>query len=136
MRRARSGRPATSTSASWASSAGPLLVNVGGIDPVLSNIASSPIIEIDLRIRLVRPAVPARTLRPYDTYASTAALWALRPAERTPGRPPCSRYSKVGPAGTPDASVSRSPYPGSDVVWTYDPGTSSTCAPTARPPTS
>ena len=57
----------------------PLLVNVGGIAPVLSNIEASPIIENDLRIDGSVVQHPPGRFAPYDTYAATAALWALQP---------------------------------------------------------
>jgi len=99
----------------------PLLVSVGGIDPVLSDIAASPITEIDLRTDSSVVQNPPGRFAPYDTYAATGALRALRPADHT--RPAAVfSYSRVVPAGTPAASVAIT-YPGSDAVWTYDPAT-------------
>lgn len=99
----------------------PLLVSVGGIQPVLDNIANSPIIENDLR---VDPSViqnPPGRVAPYDTYSSTAALWALQPTQHTPPQP-VFQYSANVPAGVPGASVAIA-YPGANVVWNYDPAT-------------
>ncbi len=100
----------------------PLLVNVGGIDPVLANIAASPIIENDLRIdSSVVQHAPGR-VAPYDTYASTSALWGLRPAQPTPSAPVFT-FSKTVPTGTPAASVAVPFSSNSNVVWKYDPAT-------------
>jgi hypothetical protein len=99
----------------------PLLVNVGGIDPVLANIADSPIIENDLRVDASVVENPPGRVAPYDTYASTAALWAQHPTVRTPPSP-VFQYSVALPSGTPATSVSI-PYGGGQVVWNYDPAT-------------
>jgi hypothetical protein len=100
----------------------PLLVSVGGIDPVLDNIAASPIIENDLRVdSSVVQHVPGR-VAPYDMYASTSALWGLQPAQTTPPAPVFG-FSTAVPAGTPAASVAIPFSSNSNVVWNYDPTT-------------
>lgn len=99
----------------------PLLVNVGGINPVLANIADSPIVENDLRTDDSVVQHPSGRVAPYDTYAATAALWAQHPDDRTPPGA-IFRYSTAAPAGTPATSVSI-PYAGGPVVWNYDPAT-------------
>jgi hypothetical protein len=97
----------------------PLLVNVGGIDPVLSNIEASPIIENDLRVdSSVVQNIPGR-VAPYDTYASTAALWGLQPSQTTPPAPVFT-YGAAVPAGTPAAAISIPFSSSSDVTWEYD----------------
>jgi hypothetical protein len=100
----------------------PLLANVGGIQPVLDNIENSPIQEIDLRTHGAANVHPPGRFAPYDTYAMTSALWALQQPNQNAAPSPVFTYSKVPPIGTENASVSI-PYPGSNVVWTYDPGT-------------
>ena len=54
----------------------PLLVHVGGINPVLANIAASPLVNVDLGNygRLITH--PAGRVAPYSTYSSTAQLWS------------------------------------------------------------
>lgn len=99
----------------------PLLVNVGGIDPVLSNIENSPILENDLRTHGSAVQNPPGRFAPYDTYAATSALWALQPSQ-TAAPSPVFTFSKATPVGTKNTSVSI-PYPGSNVVWNYDPST-------------
>jgi hypothetical protein len=98
----------------------PLLVNVGGIQPVLDNIENSPIQEIDLRTHDAANVHPPGRFAPYDTYAVTSALWALQPNQDAAAPSPVFTYSKTPPIGIENASVSI-PYPGSNVVWTYDP---------------
>jgi len=97
----------------------PLLVNVGGIDPVLSNIAASPILENDLRIHSsVVQHAPGR-FAPYDTYAATSTLWGLQPGQKTTPASVFS-FSQAVPTGTPAASVAIPFSSTSNVVWTYD----------------
>ncbi len=97
----------------------PLLVNVGGIDPVISNIEASPIVENDLRVdSSVIQNIPGR-VAPYDTYSATTALWGLHPHDTTPPNPVFA-YSTVAPSGTPATSISIPFSPDSDVTWNYD----------------
>jgi hypothetical protein len=98
----------------------PLLVNVGGIAPVLSNIEASPIIENDLRIDGSVVQHPPGRFAPYDTYTATASLWALQPGESAPPAPVFS-FSATVPTGMP-ASAIAIPFSGtSNVDWTYSP---------------
>ncbi len=100
----------------------PLLVNVGGINPVLSNIEASPIIENDLRVdSSVVQNIPGR-VAPYDTYSSTSALWGLHPHEVT-APSPIFAYSSAPPPGTPATSISIPFSSNSNVTWTYDAAT-------------
>ncbi len=98
----------------------PLLASVGGIDPVLSLINQSPVTELDLRY--VPASViqhPAGRVAPYDTYASTAALWGLKPNDKTPPQP-VFRFSDTVPSGTPVSSVTIPFSSSSTPTWTYD----------------
>jgi hypothetical protein len=96
----------------------PLMAFVGGIDPVLKNIADSPIIENDLRFDTsVVHREPGRSA-PFNTYAATSALWNLHPSENKPPSP-VFRFSSTPPAGTPATSVSIA-YTVSPVTWRYD----------------
>jgi len=96
----------------------PLLVHVGGIAPVLANIVTSPLINIDLGNY---PSVVQRVagrVAPYSTYAATASLWALRPGNTTPPAPVFT-FSTDPPAGTTVGTVTI-PFSGeADVVWSY-----------------
>jgi Protein of unknown function (DUF3048) N-terminal domain/Protein of unknown function (DUF3048) C-terminal domain len=97
----------------------PLLVNVGGIGPVISNIEASPIIENDLRVdSSVVQNIPGR-VAPYDTYASTAALWGLQPSQMTPPAPVFT-YGAAVPVGRPATTISIPFSSSSDVTWNYD----------------
>jgi hypothetical protein len=100
----------------------PLEAHVGGINPVIANIDASPIVNLDLGAYAAVDQHPAGRVAPYDTYASTAALWALKPTDTTPPAP-IFAYSDTTPKGFPVASVSI-PFSGnSNVVWHYDPRT-------------
>jgi len=100
----------------------PLLANMGGIDPVLANIEASPIIELNLLdLGTATQHVPGR-VAPYDTYASTAALWGLKSTDTTPPAP-IFTYTNATPSGpgvSPVASVSIPFSTYSTVVWKYD----------------
>jgi hypothetical protein len=101
--------------------AAPLLVHVGGIDPVLASINASPIVSVDLR-RFTSPVVqhlPGR-VAPYNTYTSTEAIWSLRPADTSPPSPVFT-FANTPLAGPP-ASIVAIPFSDtSPVVWRYDP---------------
>jgi hypothetical protein len=96
----------------------PLMAFVGGIDPVLSNIAHSPIVPIDLRFDTSVVHKESGRVAPFNTYAATSALWNLHPDKNTPPSP-VFRFSSTPPAGTPTTSVSIA-YTVSPVVWKYD----------------
>jgi Protein of unknown function (DUF3048) N-terminal domain/Protein of unknown function (DUF3048) C-terminal domain len=100
----------------------PLLVSVGGIDPVLANIASSPIIENDLRTNSSVALNPPERVAPYDTYATISSLWGLQPTQTTPPAP-VFQFSKIVPSGPPAASIAIPFSSNSNVVWNYDPTT-------------
>lgn len=100
----------------------PLLANMGGIQPVIADIEASPIIELNLLgdgTAIVR--VPGR-VAPYNTFAPTSALWALRSTDTTAPAPVLS-YSAAAPSGAgvqPASSVSIPFSSYSTVVWRYD----------------
>jgi hypothetical protein len=101
----------------------PLLVHVGGIDPVLANIAASPLINVDLGNYGSLETHPSGRVAPYDTYSTTAQLWATHPTLTTPPQPLFS-YSSKAPKGTPVSSVNIDFSGTSDVTWKYNPATS------------
>lgn len=96
----------------------PLLGHVGGINPVIANIDASPITNLDLGAYASVDQHPPGRVAPYDTYASTQALWALKPGDTTPPTP-IFAYSDVTPAGTPVGSVSIPFSSNSPVAWIY-----------------
>jgi len=100
----------------------PLLAHVGGIAPVLGNIARSPIINVDLgNYGSIIQHLPGR-YAPYNTYASTDAMWGVK-ANDTTVPSPLFNYSTAIPAGTPVSAV-YIPFSGSsNVVWHYNAST-------------
>jgi len=97
----------------------PLLVSVGGIGPVLNNIAHSPLTEIDLRTHASVSQNPPGRFAPYDTYSVPASLWALDPSNTSPP-PPLFTYSATPQAATPAQTITI-PFSGTtSVVWRYD----------------
>lgn len=98
----------------------PLLVHVGGIQPVLANIDASPLVNVDLGQHPSVVQHVAGRVAPYDTYASTSALWGLDAGDSSPPTAIFS-YSTSPPGGAPAKTVAI-PFSGSsDVVWRYDP---------------
>jgi hypothetical protein len=98
----------------------PLEVHVGGINPVLANIDASPIVNVDLGDDGSIQTHPAGRYAPYDTYSSTAQLWATHPTMVTPPQPLFS-YSDATPVGQAVSSVQIDFSETSDVTWKYDP---------------
>ncbi|HXQ18134.1 MAG TPA: DUF3048 domain-containing protein [Acidimicrobiales bacterium] len=98
----------------------PLLVSVGGITPVLDNIAQSPITEFDLRIHGSVSQHPPGRFAPYDTYSAPASLWKLDPSDTTPPAPLFS-FSSASPAGTAASTIAIPFSATSNVVWRYNP---------------
>jgi hypothetical protein len=97
----------------------PLLVHVGGINPVLANIEASPLINFDLGNYGSLETHPAGRVAPYSTYSTTAQLWNTHPTMTTPPQP-LFTYSPTAPAGTPVSSVHIDFSGTSDVTWTYN----------------
>jgi hypothetical protein len=97
----------------------PLLAHVGGINPVIANIDASPLTNLDLGVYASVDQHPAGRVAPFDTYASTQALWALKPADTTPPAPVFA-YSDATPPGTPVGSVSIPFSSNSPVAWIYN----------------
>jgi hypothetical protein len=98
----------------------PLLVHVGGINPVLANIEASPLVNVDLGDDGSLEIHPAGRVAPYDTYSTTALLWATHPTATTPPQP-LFTYSNKTPNGTPVSTVNIDFSSTSDVTWKYNP---------------
>ncbi len=96
----------------------PILVHVGGIDPVLAMLRAGNLSDFDLRTHgSIVQTVPGREA-PYDTYISAAAGWGLDPHDSTP---PAAlfTYSTVAPTGTPTTSI-HIPFSGTNnASWTW-----------------
>jgi hypothetical protein len=100
----------------------PLLAHVGGIQPVIDDIVASPIINLDVGVHGTVVQHVAGRVAPYDTFASTAALWGVRPTLTTAPAPVFS-YSNAVPAGSDVSPVGSVAIPfsqNSTVVWRYD----------------
>jgi hypothetical protein len=100
----------------------PLLVHVGGINPVIANIDASPLVNIDLGNYGSLQVHPAGRVAPYATFSTTAQLWGTRPTMTTPPQP-LFTYSAATPAGTAVSSVHIDFSGTSDVTWKYNPST-------------
>jgi hypothetical protein len=99
----------------------PLLAHVGGINPVIANIEASPIVNVDLGDHASVIQHLQGRYAPYNTYTSTAALWALHPGDTTPPAPVFT-YAAASPAGTAVRAVSIPFSSTSQVVWRWDRG--------------
>jgi hypothetical protein len=102
----------------------PLFVHAGGINPVIALVNDGNLINDDVFTHgSVVQHVPGR-YAPYDTYASTASIWALNPGDTSPPAP-LYTYSATTPAGTPVGSV-HIPFSGTnDNTWNWSPFNSS-----------
>ncbi len=106
----------------------PLFAHAGGISPVLSLLASSPLIDKNLLYGSGSAIIhPGGRVSPYSTFADTATLWALDPADTSPPAP-IFQYS----AGLPGGAVAGSgisvhiPFSSSsDVTWQWSAPTGS-----------
>lgn len=98
----------------------PLLVHVGGIDPVIRNIVASPIVNVDLGQRRSLVIHHAGRVPPYDTYTSTALVYGAHP-DTTTHPQPLFTYSNAVPTGSAVSTVNINYSSTSDVTWRYDP---------------
>ena len=102
----------------------PLFVHAGGIQPVLSLLAGSPLIDKNLYSGDNGSAIiqePGR-FAPYSTFVNTTTLWALDPSDVTPPAP-IFTYSATLPKGVTPGSGTSVYIPFSsyaDVTWTWD----------------
>jgi hypothetical protein len=100
----------------------PLFVHAGGINPVIALVNAGNLINDDVFTHASIIQHPAGRYAPYDTYASTAAAWALDANDTTPPAP-LYTYSSTVPSGTPVGSVTI-PFSGTnDNNWTWSPFT-------------
>jgi Protein of unknown function (DUF3048) N-terminal domain/Protein of unknown function (DUF3048) C-terminal domain len=106
----------------------PLFAHAGGISPVLSLLASSPLIDKNVLDGSASTIIhPAGRFSPYSTFADTATLWALDPADTSPPAP-VFQYSTSLPAGAVPGSGASVHIPfssSSDVTWLWSPSAKS-----------
>lgn len=100
----------------------PLLVHVGGIQPVLNLINSSDIQNIDLGDYPSVDNYPPGRYAPYDTYTKTSLIWGLVPHEHTPPAP-LFTYSTVVPKGPAVSQIHLDWSYTSDIWWRWDQST-------------
>lgn len=99
----------------------PLIVHVGGIQPVIDNIQASPLEDFELGdYSTAVDFHPTGRVAPYDTYTSPTLVWRMRTTANIAPQPLFS-YSKAVPTGAAVHSVSVPFSSYSPVVWTYDP---------------
>jgi hypothetical protein len=101
----------------------PIEAHVGGIGPVLADIDASPVVNLDLGLNGAIETHPAGREAPYDTYSTTAQMWATHPTMTTPPQA-LFTYSSTVPAGTPVATVNIDFSGTSNVTWKYNPAIS------------
>jgi len=98
----------------------PLLVHVGGIDPVLRDIVASPLVNVDLGQSRSLVIHHAGRVAPYATYTSTALVYGAHPDMTTPPHP-LFTYSDTTPTGRAVSTVSINYSSTSNVTWRYSP---------------
>lgn len=100
----------------------PILVHVGGITPVLDLINQSLLVNLDLGYNPSLETHPSGRYAPYDTYTTTAAVWADEKTLTTPPRPIFS-FSATAPTGQPTTQIHLDWSPTSDIYWRWSPST-------------
>jgi hypothetical protein len=96
----------------------PILVHVGGIDPVLNLLRDGNLTDFDLRTHGSVVVNVSGREAPYDTYMSAASGWGLDPTDTTPPAP-LFTYSPTTPSGTPTTSI-HIPFSGTNnALWTW-----------------
>jgi len=97
----------------------PLLAHVGGIDPVLRNLDTSPIISVDLGKNRHLQIRPAGKVAPHATYTSTSLVYGTHSDMKTAPKP-LFTYSDTPPAGAPVSTVNINFSNTSNVTWRYN----------------
>ncbi|MGH9089348.1 MAG: DUF3048 domain-containing protein [Acidimicrobiales bacterium] len=97
----------------------PLLAHVGGIQPVISDIDHSPLINFDLGAHTSIITHVSGRYAPYDTYTTPIDVWNAEKTKTTVPQPLFS-YSSSVPAGNPAAAVSIPFSRYAPVHWHYD----------------
>ena len=99
-------------------------VHVGGIDPVIADINAAGIPNLDLGNNAAQAAThPSGRYAPYDTYTSTAAIYALVPKMTTPPKP-IYTYTATPPKGGVAITSANVDFSGqSNVTWNWNSST-------------
>ena len=98
----------------------PLEAHVGGINPVISNIDASPIVNVDLGDNGALIIHPPGTVAPDSTYTSTSLVYGTHPTMTTPPQP-LFLYSQAIPSGgSPVSTVNIDFSNTSNVTWKYN----------------
>lgn len=97
----------------------PLLVHVGGIQPVLTRIDQSTLVNVDLGNYPQLQINPADRVPPYDDFTTTAAMWHLYRDRRTPPAPIFS-FSATPPPGPAVSQIHLDWSITSDIYWRWD----------------
>jgi hypothetical protein len=100
----------------------PILVHVGGIQPVLSLIDSSALVDVDLGMNANLATHPFGRYAPYDTYTTTQAVWAQEKKLTTPP-PSIFTFSTTVPKGRAVTQVHLDWSGTSDIYWRWNPAT-------------
>ena len=107
----------------------PLLVHVGGIDPVIANLNASPVVNVDIlwvpMSRMIHPPdrVPLGRVPPDAFFTSTAFVYATEPRLTTPPRPLFSYSPALPGGGSPVATVNINFSGTSNVTWKWNAST-------------
>jgi hypothetical protein len=99
----------------------PLEVHVGGINPVLANLNSSPIVNVDLGNLPSIMIHPAGQVAPDADFTSTPAVYGTHPTMTTPPAPLFTYSNEVPSGGTPVSTVNINFSGTSNVTWKYNP---------------
>jgi hypothetical protein len=97
----------------------PLFFHVGGIDPVLSMIASANVDNLDLGYHASIVTHQPGRYAPYDTYMSTTGGWSLAPSDTSVPQP-LFTYGPNPPPGAAVSSINIPFSPTNNGTWTWN----------------
>lgn len=100
----------------------PLLVHVGGIDPVINLIDQSSLVNIDLGANPQLETHPPGRYAPYDTYTSTQQVWNQEKQDTTAPQPIFTFASQV-PKGVAVSQIHLDWSGTSDIYWKWNAAT-------------
>jgi hypothetical protein len=98
----------------------PLLAHVGGINPVLANINSSPIVNVDLGASDSLMIHPAGRGSPDADFTSTALVYGTHPTMNTPPQPLYTFSTAIPAGGSPVSTVNIDFSGTSNVTWKWN----------------
>jgi DUF3048 family protein len=97
----------------------PLLVHVGGIQPVINAIDRSTLVNVDLGNYPAAQINPPNRVPPYDDFTTTARIWSMFPTRKTPPRP-IFTYSAAPHGGRPVSQVHLDWSITSNIYWRWN----------------